>query len=310
MFRKLQSKPELRDVLIPTTFNVGCRRPTPGNGYLESLVGEKTTVLTTGIKCVTERGIMTETGEELQVDTIICATGFDTTFRPRFPIYGLDSKTSLAEKWMDFPSSYLGIAVDSFPNYFTYLGPFTPVAQGSLLPIITATTRYILQVIKKMRLQHIRRLSPKPETVVDFVEHCRTYLQRTCWADPCTSWFKQGTKDGSPVMWPGSRLSYFEVFRRPDFEDYEIAYWSGNHWGYMGNGFVDYEFTGTKDITWYLDALSGEPERPLSDTVYHPDPDEFRDLSVGALPGSKCLGRPEDAAPEEVLEAGPNLVPR
>ncbi|OAP54334.1 hypothetical protein AYL99_11435 [Fonsecaea erecta] len=305
MDRKLAPKPELKKVMIPTNFNVGCRRPTPGNGYLEALASEKTTVITSPIKCITENGVLdAETGEEYKVDVIICATGFDTSFRPRFPIHGLDN-VSLGDRWAKFPSSYIGIGVDKFPNYFSYLGPFTPVAQGSILPIISGLTAHFVQIIKHMRVQHIRRLSPKPQAVLDFSEHCRTFLPRTCWADPCTSWFKQGTKDGEIVMWPGSRLCFFEVMKQPAFEDYEIEYWSGNRWGYLGSGFTDYEFNGTKDNTWYLDWLSGRAEWqqgvPLAE-----DPDEFRDMSLGALPGTKTLGRRTNDAPLEVVNNTPD----
>lgn len=305
MSTKLASKPKLRDVIIPNNFNVACRRPTPGNGYLEALAGEKTTVFTSNIGRITETGVVdSETGEEYPVDVIICATGFDTSFRPRFPLTGLDPKKTLAEKWSIFPASYLGIGVDGFPNYFTYSGPFTPVAQGSVLPIISMLTNHFLEVIRKMRTQHVRRLSPKAKAVKDFAEHALTFLPRTCWADPCPSWFKQGTKNGPIVMWPGSRLSFFEVLHHPNFEDYDIEYWGNNRWTFLGNGFVDYEFTGSKDITWYLDKFSDRKEWE-GGVVFNKDPDEFRDVSGGAVPGGKSLGRPIGVTPAEVLSSPP-----
>lgn len=245
------------------------------------------------------------TGVETEVDVIICATGFDTSYRPRFPLQGLDTKITLAEKWANFPASYLGIGVDGFPNYFTYSGPFTPVAQGSILPIISMLTNHLMEVIQKMRVQHIRRLSPKPQAVADFVEHVQTFMPRTCWADPCSSWFKQGTKDGPILMWPGSRLSFFEALHHPNFEDYEIEYWNKNRWGFLGTGFVDYEFTGTKDLTWYLDTFSDRREWEQG-VLFNQDPDEFRNVSAGALPSTKTLGRERNEEPLEVIENAPD----
>lgn len=290
MTTKLNSKPELRDVIIPSNFNVACRRPTPGNGYLEALAGEKSTVFTTTIQEITETGVIdSASGKEHAVDVIICATGFDTSFRPRFPIVGLDPNTTLAEKWAEFPASYLGIGVDGFPNYFSFSGPFTPVAQGSLLPIISILTNHFVAIIKKMRTRHIRRLSPKPHVVQDFAEHARTFLPRTCWADPCSSWFKQGTKSGPIVMWPGSRLSFFEILEHPSYEDYDIEYWGNNRWSFMGTGFVDYEFTGTRDLTWYLDTLS-ERQDWVQRGPFKQDPDEFKNVRTGGLPAIKIDG--------------------
>ena len=285
---------------------MACRRPTPGNGYLEALAGDKTTVFTSDIKGITEKGVIdSATGQEHEVDVIVCATGFDTSFRPRFPITGLDPNLDLAQKWAKFPASYLGVGVDGFPNYFTYSGPFTPVAQGSILPIISMLTNHLMEIIRKMRKQHIRRLSPKAQVVADFAEHSSTFLPRTCWADPCSSWFKQGTKDGPIVMWPGSRLSFFEVLHHPNFEDYDIEYWSRNKWGYLGNGFVDFEFTGRRDLTWYLDEFSDREEWKRG-VAFNQDPDEFRDVSSGALPGSKELGRKKTEAPLEVVNNAPD----
>ncbi|CAK7223816.1 hypothetical protein SEUCBS140593_005359 [Sporothrix eucalyptigena] len=283
MTTKLAGKPDIIKVILPTDFNVACRRPTPGNGYLEALADDKTTFFTSSIQAITERGIIdSATGVECELDVIICATGFDTSYRPRFPLYGLDSKVSLAEKWAEFPASYLGIGVDGFPNYFTYTGPFTPVAHGSVLPILSALTNHILAIVRKMRIQHIRRLSSKAQSVNDFVEHVQTFMPRTCLADPCSSWFKQGRKDGPIIMWPGSRLAFFEVVKDPNFEDYEIQYWNKNRWGYMGNGFVDYEFTGTRDLTWYLD-LYADREEWKNGVPFNQNPEEFSTISKGGL---------------------------
>ena len=252
MTKKLGGDPRLVDRIIPKDFNVGCRRPTPGNGYLEALVGEKTTTFTETIGAITPNGFKDAAGNEYEVDVIICATGFDTTYKPQFPVVGLNG-TVLQERWAKIPESYLGAAAPQMPNYFMFTGPFTPVAQGAILPIITHMSNYFVQVIRKMSSQHIRRLSPKESVIAQFMEHCRAYLPRTCWSDPCASWFKQGT-DGPLVMWPGSRLAFFEAVKTPNFEDYDIEYFSQNRFGFLGSGFAWYEFREDGDTTPYLDG--------------------------------------------------------
>lgn len=252
MTTKLGDNTLLKSKIIPRTFNVGCRRPTPGNGYLETLNGTKTTCYTDNIGGVTPNGVLTADGTELEVDVIICATGFDTTFRPRFPIIGLDKK-NIADRWAEKAESYISISVPNVPNYFMYSGPYSPVAQGSILPLLTLFSTHFMQILKKMRKEHIRRLSPKESSTRDFMEHASLYLKRTAWSDPCSSWFKQGKKDGNIVMWPASRLAFFDLLKEPKFEDYEIEYWSGNRWGYMGNGFTKEEFDGS-DISQYLNC--------------------------------------------------------
>ncbi|RAL00166.1 flavin-containing monooxygenase [Aspergillus ibericus CBS 121593] len=282
MSEKLATKPHVRDAIIPKDFNVACRRPTPGNGYLEALASDKTSVFTERIQAITPAGVIdSATGIEHEVDVIICATGFDTSFRPRFPLIGLNG-TNLSDKWASVPTSYLAIGVDEFPNYFNYSGPYAPAGHGSILSIITHLTHYFIQVVKRMRKEHIRRLSPKASAIRDFVEHAQTFLPRTCWSDPCSSWFKQGRTDGPVVIWPGSRLSFFEALKTPTLSDYDIEYWSGNRFGYLGSGFLDAEFTGG-DITWYLDRYSDNEEWMKHGVRYDMEKNEFAYVNEQAL---------------------------
>jgi cation diffusion facilitator CzcD-associated flavoprotein CzcO len=123
----LKKRPDLLDKIMPTNFDVGCRRrelqsfpdipkplaepstATPGNGYLEALISPKTTAYTEQIRRITKTGFIDPDGIEHQVDVIICATGFDTTYNLKFPVYvnGLD----MNEKWQsrDKVPSYLSL---------------------------------------------------------------------------------------------------------------------------------------------------------------------------------------------------------
>ena len=52
-------------------------------------------------------------------DAIVCATGFDTSFRASFPVIGRNG-VDLGKKWNDGASeAYFGIAIPDFPNYFS-----------------------------------------------------------------------------------------------------------------------------------------------------------------------------------------------
>lgn len=49
-------------------------------------------------------------------------------------------------------------------------------------------------------------------------------------------------------------MAFFDLMQEPNYEDYEIEYWSGNRWGFLGNGFDTCEFDGKSDLTYYLDV--------------------------------------------------------
>jgi len=73
---KLKKKPWIYDSMVPS-YPPGCRRLTPGPGYLEALVEDNVDFIGTGITKVTETGILDNNGDFHEVDAIICATGFD-----------------------------------------------------------------------------------------------------------------------------------------------------------------------------------------------------------------------------------------
>jgi cation diffusion facilitator CzcD-associated flavoprotein CzcO len=113
----LKGDETLIKALVPD-FAVGCRRLTPAVGYLESLSAENIRVVTDTITEVGEHTIKTSTGEEIEIDVLICATGFDVSFCPRFPIIGREG--NLQDLWKDsLPKAYMSSSVPGFPNYFS-----------------------------------------------------------------------------------------------------------------------------------------------------------------------------------------------
>lgn len=102
--------------MIPE-FALGCRRMTPGSGYLESLSKENVEVIHQSVTRLTEDAIVDEDGNERKVDVVICATGFNTSFAPNFKVIGRKG-ANLKEQFGDFPQGYLGISTANFPNMF------------------------------------------------------------------------------------------------------------------------------------------------------------------------------------------------
>ncbi|OJJ44468.1 hypothetical protein ASPZODRAFT_161036 [Penicilliopsis zonata CBS 506.65] len=265
MRARLAKKPELASLLIPSNFPLGCRRPTPGAGYLEALCEENVTVVPDEITEITPKGIRTADGVEHLVDVLICATGFDLSWKPSFPIIGRHSR-SLSTEWAETPSTYLSITVPHFPNYLIFNGPYGPYGHGSFLPITETLSRHFLQMLRKMAEETVLSFEVKEEAVADFAQHRRAFLPRTAWSAPCHSWFKHG---GEIMMWPGSRIHFFDTLKSPRWEDYHLTYLSANRFAYLGNGFAAREFDGS-DLSWYLGCLDGEDIQPeLPDEDFH-----------------------------------------
>lgn len=125
--------PKLQRDLIPE-WDFGCRRMTPGVGYLEALQEDNVEVVIGPIDKITESGCVAG-GKEHQLDVLICATGFDVSFRPRFPIIG-NKEENLQDLWQQNAHSYLGLAAPKQPNYLHFLGPNCPIGSGPLVGAI------------------------------------------------------------------------------------------------------------------------------------------------------------------------------
>ena len=195
-------------MLIPQ-WPVGCRRLSPGHGYLESITHPKSRVLVGDITKATTTSIVSQ-GMEFEVDVIVCATGFHTDFKPRSPIHVRGK--SLIEEWEDKPRSYLGIAVAGFPNYFTMLGPSSPLANGPVLVAIEAQADYICKIVNRIQSESIRSVAVKEGAVQDFLDYKDRFMPSTVWDQECRSWYKGHTVGGKvSALWPGSTLHYIET---------------------------------------------------------------------------------------------------
>lgn len=113
----LEGDEHLASILIPN-FPVGCRRLVPSIGYLEALHKDNVKVVTEGIARISPEGLVTTSGETIPVDVIVCATGFDTSFRPKYPIKG--RYDDLRERWgANEAQAYFSFAVPGMPNYWS-----------------------------------------------------------------------------------------------------------------------------------------------------------------------------------------------
>lgn len=190
-------------------------------GYLEALVSPKCEVVWGDIAEFTPNGILTKDGRESKVDSIICATGFELSYAPRFPILGKDG-LNLQEVWLKAPESYLSVCAADMPNYFTILGPASPLGHGSLVTSIEMCNRFIVRMIRKLQTQNYSSFSLRPGVSRAYQNHALSYLKRTVWASGCTSTYKNGTKDGElRSLHPGSRIQLFTLLEDPRYEDFE-----------------------------------------------------------------------------------------
>ncbi|KAF2676844.1 monooxygenase [Lentithecium fluviatile CBS 122367] len=236
-------------VVVPG-YAVGCRRPTPGVGYIEALASPNVSVVTGEVTKVTKTGVVDNNNIEHAADILIFATGFDASHRPPFPVHGSGGK-NLQELWRERATAYLALAAPDMPNYFVFSGPNNPYASGSYLVTIEAQADYMLKMCDRWQTENILSFAPKKEVVQELQEQIDTMLARTIWSDSCSSWYKPHGRDTPASLWPGSGLHYMEAISTVRTEDYDFQY-QGNRFGWLGNGVSQVESDPDCDPAFYV----------------------------------------------------------
>ncbi|CAI7566118.1 unnamed protein product [Penicillium palitans] len=249
------SDPEILSKMLSHEFRPGCRRLTPGDGYLEAFSNDNATLTFDPIERITEQGIKTVTGDEQQFDVIVCATGFDTTFIPSWKMIGRHGAT-LEERWKGNPEAFFAVQVDTMPNYFIFNGPNCPISHGSVLTQISWTCNYILRWAKKISSEDIKSIDVKKEAMEDYNVYCQEFLKRTVWSDECRSWYKNGKSSGHVTgVYPGSVLHFKDCLENIGGEHFHIDYRSKNRFRCLGNGESMRDQHGAGDLAWYMDDM-------------------------------------------------------
>jgi cation diffusion facilitator CzcD-associated flavoprotein CzcO len=137
------SDPERARLLTPKGQPVGAKRPCVDSGYYETFNAphvELVDVRAEPLRGFTPNGLRSAQ-REFDLDVVVMATGFDAITGPltRLGLVGTDGVT-LADRWTDGPSSYLGLAIHGYPNLFTITGPGSP---SVLVNVIRAIEQHV-----------------------------------------------------------------------------------------------------------------------------------------------------------------------
>lgn len=245
-------------MLIPE-WSLGCRRITPGEGYLEAFLLPNVHLTQSHIKQITTNAVITEDGKEYPVDVVACATGFEVSFRPQFKLFGVvdtstDSQFELGDLWDDEAESYMSICAPHMPNYFMFGGPNAVIAHGSLIEAFNWTGDYIISWLRKMATENIKSVTPKQNAINEFVKYGEEVHKTLVWTDSCQSWYKKNRVDGRvTAAFGGSAMLYKELISSLRPEDFDVEYRERNRFAFMGNGFMGFEFDDEADLAWYIE---------------------------------------------------------
>ena len=199
----------VREKLTPD-YTVGCKRIILSDTLYPALTRPTTQLhdKQNGIARITERGIVTQQGQTIDLDLIVYSTGFDATDGLiSYPVYGRGG-VALRDKWATFPRAYLGTAVPDFPNLFIVTGPNTGIGHTSALFIIESQMLYIMGCIDRVRRKNSKSIEVRPDAEESYTRHIHSEMERTVWkSGGCNSWYQ--SKSGHVIaMFPGFSFTY------------------------------------------------------------------------------------------------------
>ncbi|PHR56981.1 MAG: 4-hydroxyacetophenone monooxygenase [Robiginitomaculum sp.] len=213
---KTVSDPALNEVLTPN-YTMGCKRVLLSDNYFQALQQDNVDVITTPIEKITPRGVATS-NSNIDVDIIVYATGFKTsTYLPNLEITGIHGATLAA--WRKQPQALRGLVIDNMPNAFFLLGPNTNLGHSSMILMIEAQVKYMVQCVQAVPTNTY--FSVKADAVRIYNEDIQKHLAKSVWATGCVSWYK--LPDGSiPTMWPHQTSTFTKMMRKFESAEYDF----------------------------------------------------------------------------------------
>lgn len=199
--RTIVRDPEVAEALCPTNIILG-KRLCVDTGYFETYNRNNVALVDlrkTPITAIVENGV--QVGDVLhEVDAVIMATGFDamTGALNQIDIRGA-SGPSLRDRWRDGPSSYLGLAMADFPNFFTVTGPGSPSVLSNMMPTLEQHVEWISACLAHMRENGYTTIEATAEAEAEWWAHVQE-VGRTGLKHSTDSWYIGANIDGKPQV--------------------------------------------------------------------------------------------------------------
>lgn len=198
--RTIVKNPETAELLTPRDHPIGAKRLCVDTDYFESFNRDNVKLINARrapIQEITEKGVRT-TEAEYEVDAIVFATGFDamTGALNEIAITGRDGR-KLKDKWVNGPTTYLGIMVEGFPNMFIIAGAGSPSVKSNMVTAIELHVEWIANCLTYIRDRGATTIEAQADAEVKWVEHVNDVANGTLFPK-ADSWYMGANIPGKP----------------------------------------------------------------------------------------------------------------
>jgi cyclohexanone monooxygenase len=187
--------PQTAATLTPS--DLYAKRPLCDDGYYETFNRDNVTlkdVKQDPIAEFTPRGVKLQSGEEIELDLVVFATGFDafTGTYLKFDQYGRNG-VSLRDRWSKRPRAWHGVTTAEFPNWFMIFGPMCPFTNQP--PADEVHVDWIAEAIKHVRSMGASTIELDADVEEEFLKSCDDMFAGTLFYET-DSWINGGNIPG------------------------------------------------------------------------------------------------------------------
>lgn len=200
--REVISDPELAERLTPRTYPLGAKRITLDTNYYQTYTREDVDLVSLRehpLETFTATGIRAGDAD-YELDAVVLATGFDAITGPllAMDIRGTGGRR-LADKWADGPTTYLGIAVDEFPNLFTLTGPGSPNVLTNVVCAIEQHVEWTADFVADLEKRGASRVEPHADRARTWTAEAAEMAKDTLYPEG-DSWYTGVNIPGKPAV--------------------------------------------------------------------------------------------------------------
>lgn len=199
--RERVKDPEIAEQLIPKGQFAGTRRLCIDTNYYETFNRPNVTLKNLArnpLDTISEKGVQLKDGEEVELDALVFATGYDamTGALLAIDIQGVNG-VKLREQWSAGPRTMMGLMVSGFPNLFTVTGPGSPSVLSNMVVSIEQHVEWIAACLGRMKDQGSKTIEPTPEAQEQWVTHVNEVANMTLFPRGNT-WYMGANVPGKP----------------------------------------------------------------------------------------------------------------
>ena len=220
---QLQDRPELIERVLPE-YPPFAKRMLLDNGWFRTIKKPYVDLIPEHLAKVEGNTLSTSSGETVEADVIILATGFQTTnVLGSYDIVGREGQL-LRDHWgEDNASAYLGTLVPGFPNFFILLGPNVGSGHGgSMIRNIENQMHFAGQVVQCAEAQEASTVEVKETAYTDYSRRIDDAHDRLVWTHPGTENWYRNSQGRVVAITPWRNDAFWRMTRSPDEADLEF----------------------------------------------------------------------------------------